>query len=199
MNRVQHRLVDEHVEHIHSQRSHDEFCCCFADSKTFFFGMKGNESATNITLQNDRPTAATSRCSVQVGGIRDTSISPTHGMEHPRPEEQRCGERLCARDGKQPRPSPPPSQKGRPRLVGWGLPCTGSSETLNELEGFWTPRATTMSRHRSPASSSACFCSLSALALMHTIPSTRAAPCLALSLLVTALRIVMSTASWAPW
>ena len=34
MNRVQHRLVDEHVEHIHSQRSHDEFCCCFADSKT---------------------------------------------------------------------------------------------------------------------------------------------------------------------
>ena len=34
MNRVEHRLVDEHLEHIQSQRSHDEFCCCFADSKT---------------------------------------------------------------------------------------------------------------------------------------------------------------------
>ena len=34
MNRVQHRLVDEHLEHIHSQRSHNEFCCYFSDSKT---------------------------------------------------------------------------------------------------------------------------------------------------------------------
>ena len=34
MNRVQNRLVGEHLEQIHSQRSHDEFCCYFADSKT---------------------------------------------------------------------------------------------------------------------------------------------------------------------
>ena len=34
MNRVQNRLEDEHLEQIHSQRSHDDFCCYFADSKT---------------------------------------------------------------------------------------------------------------------------------------------------------------------
>ena len=91
--------------------------------------------STSLCKTNYRPTAATSRCSVQVSGIRDTPISPTHACS--KPEEQRSGERLCARDGK--RPSPPPSQEGRPRLVGWGLPCAGPSKTLDELEGFWTP------------------------------------------------------------
>ena len=34
MNRAQNRLVDEQLAQIHSQSSHDDICCYFADHKT---------------------------------------------------------------------------------------------------------------------------------------------------------------------
>ena len=96
----------------------------------------------------------------------------------------------------QPKPPSPPRQLGGVEHCRWSIPGPDGSQALHELKGLLapsSPRLESNHRHLSPLKSSEYFVSLSSRALVHTAPSTLAAPGCAVPSAANRHRNVMST------